>query len=171
MANLQAMESPSDDEYYVEAAVNAKGPNFIEIKVLLNNRSGWPARADSNLSIRCFFDISELLANGASPSDLTLTSNYSQGSKASGPSSFNGSPTRYYVTLDFAGAVVYPGGQSAYRKEVQFRIAGPQNTSYFDPANDWSFDGVATNPASPARTDKIPVYRDGVRIYGAEPAN
>jgi hypothetical protein len=169
--DLQATEVQSNDEYYVEAAVNAKGPNFIEIKALLYNRSGWPARVDTNLSIRYFFDISELLANGARVSDLTVTSNYSQGSKASLPVPWNDSGTSYYVALDFAGTPIYPGGQSAHKKEVQFRIAGPPNTSYFDPTNDWSFDAVATDPASPAKTDTIPVYRDGARIYGAEPAN
>lgn len=169
MPDVHARETPGDDEYFVEAAINAKGPSFIEIKALLHNRSGWPARADANLSMRYFFDVSELLANGASASDVTVTSNYSQGAKVSGPSPWNGSASRYYVTLDFAGTVIYPGGQSAHKKEVQFRIAGPQNTSYFDPMNDWSFAGVGSDPASPAKTDKIPVYRGGVRIYGVEP--
>jgi len=169
VANLAAMETPSNDEYYVEAAVNARGPNFIEIKALLNNRSGWPARADDKLSLRYYIDISELLANGGSAADLTVSSNYSQGAKASGPVAVHGSETVYAVTIDFGGTVIYPGGQSAFRKEAQFRIAGPQNTAYFDASNDWSFDGVSADPSAPAKTAKIPVYRDGDLLFGKEP--
>jgi endoglucanase len=73
------------------------------------------------------------------------------------------------VILDFAGTLIYPGGQSAFRKETQFRIAGPQNTSYFDPSNDWSFAGIASVPGTPAQTAKIPIYRGGVLIAGQEP--
>jgi endoglucanase len=167
--DLEAMETPTNDAYYVEAAVNAKGPNFIEIKALLNNRSGWPARAEDRLSFRYFFDISELLSNGSSAEDLKITSNYSQGATLAGPFAWNGSPTVYYVTLDFSGTVIYPGGQSAFKKEAQFRIAGPQDTAYFDPSNDWSFAGVAQDPSAPSQTAKIPVYRDGVLIAGQEP--
>jgi hypothetical protein len=171
IADLKAIETPTNDEYFVEAAVNAKGPNFIEIKALLNNRSGWPARADDKLSFRYFIDISELLANGASAADLTVSTAYNQGAKLSGPLAWNGSPTIYYVTLDFGGTILYPGGQSAFRKEAQFRIAGPQNTSYFDPTNDWSFGGVSADASAPAQTATIPVYRDGTLIYGKEPGS
>lgn len=37
-----AAETP-EDEMFVEASVNASGSNFVEIRALLNNRSGWPA--------------------------------------------------------------------------------------------------------------------------------
>lgn len=167
--DLAAMETPTNDAYYVEAAINAKGPSFIEIKALLNNRSGWPARAEDRLSFRYFFDISELLTNGGSAVDLKITSNYSQGAMLAGPFPWHGSATFYYVTLDFSGTVIYPGGQSAFRKEAQFRIAGPQDTAYFDPSNDWSFEDVAQDPSAPAQTAKIPVYRDGVLLAGQEP--
>ncbi len=169
IADLEAVETPTNDEYYVDAAVNARGPNFIEIRALLNNRSGWPARADDKLSFRYFIDISELLANGASAADIMLTSNYNQGATLSGPFAWNGSQTIYYVTLDFSGTLIYPGGQSAFKKEAQFRIAAPQNTSYFDASNDWSFDGVSSDASAPLQTLKIPVYRDGTLIYGKEP--
>ncbi len=165
--DLAAMETATNDEYFVEAAVNARGPNFIEIRALLNNRSGWPARADDQLSFRYYFDISEFLANGTSASDITVSTNFSQGAKLSGPVAVNDS--LYYVALDFGGTLVYPGGQSASKKEAQFRIAGPQNTSFFDASNDWSFDGVAADASAPAQTARIPVFRDGTLIAGEEP--
>ncbi|MGD0835615.1 MAG: glycoside hydrolase family 9 protein [Polyangia bacterium] len=167
--NLAATETPSNDEYYVAAAVNAQGPNFIEIRALLNNQSGWPAHADDQLSFRYFIDISELLASGASAADLTLSTNYNEGATLSGPFAQNGSPTIYYVTLDFTGTLIYPGGQSAFSKEAQFRISAPPNTTYFDPSNDWSFAGVAPQGSTPTENTRIPVYRDGVLLFGQEP--
>lgn len=169
IAGLQAMETPTNVEYFVEAAVNAQGPNFIEIKGLLHNQSGWPARVDSKLSFRYFIDLSEFIAHGASASDVTLSSNYTQGATVTGPFPFNGSSTIYYVVVDFSGTAIYPGGQSAFKKEAQFRIAGPQNTSYFDASNDWSFTGVSASASAPAQVDNIPVYRDGTLIFGNEP--
>ncbi len=169
VADLKADETPSNDEYFAEAAVNAKGPSFVEIKGVLNNKSGWPARVDTKLSFRYFIDISEFTKNGASASDITLTTNYNQGAKLTGPFPYNGSDHVYYVTLDFDGTAVYPGGQPAFKKEAQFRIAGPQNSSYFDPTNDWSFSGASSDPSVPSQTTKLPVYREGTKIYGDEP--
>jgi endoglucanase len=169
VADLKAIETPSNQEYHVESAINAKGPNFIEIKALLFNQTGWPARADDKLSFRYFFDISELLANGASIADITVSTAYNQGAKLSGPFPWKDSQTLFYVTLDFAGTLIYPGGQSAHKKEAQFRIAGPPNTSYFDANNDWSFAGTSADPTTPSRNERIPVYRDGALVSGQEP--
>jgi endoglucanase len=169
VADLKAMETPSNEENHIESAINAKGPNFIEIKALLYNQTGWPARADDKLSFRYFFDISELIANGASAGDITVSTAYNQGAKLDGPFPWKNSQTLYYVTLDFAGTLIYPGGQSAHKKEAQFRIAGPPNTSYFDAGNDWSFAGISAEPSTPSRNDRIPIYRDGIRVFGQEP--
>ena len=62
---------------------------------------------------------------------------------------------------------IYPGGQSNFRKEVQFRIA---SAGAWDPSNDWSFAGVASTPGStPVKVTRIPVYDNGVRVFGTEP--
>jgi chitodextrinase len=62
---------------------------------------------------------------------------------------------------------IYPGGQSNYRKDVQFRIA---SSGAWDPSNDWSYTGVSTTPGStPVLVQRIPVYDNGVRIFGNEP--
>ena len=62
---------------------------------------------------------------------------------------------------------IYPGGQSAFRKEVQFRIA---STGAWNPANDWSYTGVAATPgAAPVKANTILLYNNGVRVFGSEP--
>jgi endoglucanase len=169
IADLDANETPATDDYYVESAVNARGPNFIEIKAVIHNQTGWPAHVDDRLSFRYYFDISELLEHGASAADLTVSSNYNEGATLSGPTASGGSDSVYYVTLDFRGTKIYPGGQSAFKKEAQFRIAAPQDSSYFDPSNDWSFQGVSEDPSAPGPNANIPVYREGTLLRGNEP--
>ncbi|MFZ5542059.1 MAG: glycoside hydrolase family 9 protein [Pseudomonadota bacterium] len=158
-------ETPSEDEFFVEAAVNSAASNYTEIKALLNNRSGWPARPGDKLSFRYFVDLAELIAAGGSAADVTLTTNHTQGGRLAG---FHrcGSSSVYYAVLDFSGTPIYPGGQSAFRKEVQFRFAVPAGRPW-NPANDPSYAGLGSG--TPAKTAAIAVYSAGQRVFGNEP--
>lgn len=168
--DFKAIETPSNDEFFVEAGVNASGSNFMEIKALLNNKSGWPARMGDKLSFKYFIDISELVKAGYSAKDVTINTNYNNGAVVTGLLPWDTSKNIYYVNVDFTGTKIYPGGQSAYRKEVQFRMSAPQNTNIWDNSNDPSYQGIATTPgATPVETKKIPVYDAGKKIFGDEP--
>jgi endoglucanase len=161
LANFPTPEAVSGNEIFPEASVNASGTNFTEIKVLLNNESGWPARMGDKLSFRYYFT----LESGVTPSQITLTANYNQCLAPTGPTLNAGSV--YYITVNCTGVKIYPGGQSNYRKEVQFRIA---SSGAWDPSNDWSFTGVSLTPGStPVLVQRIPVYDNGVRVFGNEP--
>jgi endoglucanase len=161
LANFPTAEAVVGNEIFPEAAVNASGTNFTEIKVLLNNQSGWPARMGDKLSYRYYFT----LEPGVTVSQITLNANYNQCLPPTGPTLHAGSV--YYVTINCTGVKIYPGGQSNYRKEVQFRIA---SSGAWDPSNDWSFTGVATTPGTtPVLVQRIPVYDNGVRVFGNEP--
>lgn len=160
-------EQPTEDEFFVEAGINSSAAHYTEIKAWLNNRSGWPARHGDKLSFRYYVDLSELAAAGRSPADLTLSTNYSQGGTVSGLFRC-GSSHVYYVLLDFTGVDIYPGGQSAHRREIQFRLSAPAASTYWNPANDPSYAGLGAGTT--VKTPAIPVYADGKRIYGKEPA-
>ena len=161
LANFPQPEAVVGNEIFPEASVNASGTNFTEIKVLLNNQSGWPARMGDRLSFRYYFT----LESGVTPSQITLNANYNQCTAPTGPTLHSGST--YYVTINCTGTKIYPGGQQHYRKEVQFRIA---SSGAWDPSNDWSFTGVSTTPGStPVLVQRIPVYDNGVRLFGTEP--
>ncbi len=98
---------------------------------------------------------------------ITLSSAYNQCSAPTGPTLSSGNV--YSVRIDCTGVPIYPGGQSAYRKEVQFRIA---SSGAWDPTNDWSYAGVATTPGStPVKVAHIPLYDAGVRVFGLEPTS
>ncbi|MDN4068472.1 glycoside hydrolase family 9 protein [Paenibacillus vini] len=159
-----------EDEMFVEASVNASGSNFIEIRALLNNRSGWPARASENMSFKYYLDLSEAVAAGYGPEDITVTAGgYNQGATVSQLQPHDEANHIYYTNVDFTGTRIYPGGQSAYRKEVQFRIAGPLNTNFWDNSNDFSYQGIGTNSAGPVKSANIPVFDAGVRVFGEIP--
>jgi endoglucanase len=161
LANFPVAEPVVGNEVFPEASINASGTNFTEIKLYLNNQSGWPARMGDKLSFRYYFT----LESGVSPSQITLTANYNQCLAPTGPTLHAGNV--YYVNVNCTGVKIYPGGQSNYRKEVQFRIA---SSGAWDPGNDWSFAGVGTTPGStPVLVQQIPVYDNGVRVFGNEP--
>jgi endoglucanase len=149
------------DEIFPEASANASGTNFTEIKVLVNNKSAFPARMGDKLSFRYYFT----LEPGVTPQMITLTANFNQCTAPTGPTLASGST--FFVTISCVGVKIYPGGQSNFRKEIQFRIA---SAGAWDPSNDWSFAGVSTTPGStPVKVTHIPVYDNGVRVFGLEP--
>ncbi len=162
---FNAIEDKTADEIYVEAGINAYGSNFIEIKAVINNKSAWPAMLCEDLSFNYYVDLSEVISSGHFASDIKVSSSFNQGSKISELKPFKGN--LYYVTVDFSGTKIFPGGQSDYKKEVQFRISAPDGTSYFDPKNDYSFEELGSN--SIVRTKNIPVYNKGILIFGKEP--
>ncbi|WP_055108329.1 glycoside hydrolase family 9 protein [Paenibacillus ihumii] len=159
-----------DDEMFVEASVNVSGSNFVEIRALLNNRSGWPARTSDKLSFDYYIDLSEAAAAGCGPEDITVSAGgYNQGAAVSPLKPYDEANHIYYTTIDFTGTPIYPGGQSAHRKEVQFRISAPLNTRFWDNSNDFSFQGIALNAATPVKMNNIPVYDGGVHVFGQQP--
>lgn len=155
-------KAKDDDEIYAQGAINASGTNFTEVKAEFVNKTGWPSRVTSNLSLRYYFT----LESGVTPSMLTLTMNYTEcGNQLTGPTQYSGNI--YYVTVSCAGVPIYPGGQSAYHKEVQFRIT---SSGAWDPTNDWSYQGIAANGATPVKMTNIPVYDGSTLAWGSTPA-
>ena len=167
--NFNAIEEKTNDEFFVEATVNAASKNFIEIKALLNNQSGWPAKVGDKLSFKYFVDLSELYDQGYTVNDLKVNTNYNAGATVSDLKPWDEANHIYYVEADFTGTKIYPGGQQHFRKEVQFRIAAPEKADW-DNSNDYSYEGIPEVPGStPVKTDKITVYDDGKLVFGTEP--
>jgi endoglucanase len=166
---------PVTEEFLVGAKVNANGSGFLEIKAVLQNKSTTPAQARSDLRFRYFVDLSELYAAGFTAANVTVTAPFNQGSGVTQMKPF-GDPTKriFYVEAAFDGVVIYPGGQSEFRKEVQFRMTVPAAAaSIWNNANDHSWNpAYATNTQEFGLTaPNIPVYGgNGARLFGQEPA-
>ncbi|MFF7159383.1 glycoside hydrolase family 9 protein [Streptomyces sp. NPDC008139] len=160
-AGFPGKETPDGPEEFTQAAVNAAGTNFYEIKAQVVNKSGWPARHLTHGSFRYYFTLDA----GTNPSQVVLTSAYNQCSAPTGPTQFSGSV--YYVTIICEGQDIAPAGQSAFHREVQFRLSFP---GAHDPTKDWSYQGVATTPGStPVTVDNIVLYDGSTPVWGNAP--
>ncbi|GGP86725.1 glycoside hydrolase family 9 protein [Saccharothrix coeruleofusca] len=155
-AEFPVAETPDGPELTVQASVNQSAPHFTEVKAFVVNKSAWPARTFDG-SLRYYFT----LDGSTTPDQLTVTMNYNQCGTASAPTQFSGSV--YYV--DVPCPDVHPGGQSAHRHEVQFRIT---SSGTWDPTNDWSYAGLGTGNAV-ALTERVPLHQDGRVLWGQEP--
>ncbi len=131
------------EEYRVDAAVNAGGSDFLEIKALTYNMTGWPARAPKDLELRYYFT----LPPGKKASDLSVSSSYGQDVASLQILDADGSNA--CVQVVFKEYSCYPGGQEEYKKEVQFRITGL--------------------PQDAASSAKISLFEGGVLVYGEVP--
>lgn len=160
LTDFPVKETP-DEEYSVEASINAVGSNFTEIKANVVNKTAWPARMGDKLSFKYFFT----LEPGVTPSMITLSTPYANGATITGPFVWSGNTC--YVNVDFTGQKIFPGGQSQFHREVQFRMS---SSGAWDPTNDWSYQGVATTPgAAPVKVTNIPLYDGTARVWGQEP--
>ncbi|ALV07831.1 glycoside hydrolase family 9 protein [Roseateles depolymerans] len=168
LANFPQVEVASEDEFFVEAGINSAGTTYTEVKAVVNNRSGWPAKVTDKLSLRYYVDLSEVFAAGRTAADIKVSSNYSDGGVARGLVRC-GSSNLFYAVGDFSGTKVYPGGQSAYKKEIQIRIAAPDSTSFWNPSNDPSYAGLASNGSAPVKVTGITLYDEGRKVWGTEP--
>lgn len=168
LKDFGAVETPADDEIFVEAGVNVKGEDFIEIRAYVFNQSAWPARVAENITLRYFVDLTEVYNAGGSVDNLAVTTNYTEGASASELIPWDEEKHIYYVLIDFTGTKIYPGGQSSYKKEVQFRIRNEQGA--WDNTNDPSFaDLTNNNGSSMVRTQAIVLYDGDEKVFGNEP--
>ena len=156
LANFPVAEATDGPELTVQASVNQSAPGFTEIKSFVINKTAWPARM-FNGALRYYFT----LDGATTPDQITVTTNYNQCGTPSGPKQHSGSV--YYVDVPCPG--VYPGGQSAHRHEVQFRIT---SSGSWDPSNDWSYEGLGTGNTV-ALTDRVALVEDGKVLWGKEP--
>ncbi len=131
------------EEYRVETSVNASGADFLEIKALTYNMTGWPARAPKNLELRYYFTVPA----GKTVADLSVSSSYGQDVASLNILDASGDTACVQVLL--AEYSCYPGGQSQYKKEVQFRITGL--------------------PSDAAATGSACLFEDGVLVFGQVP--
>ena len=165
LKDFGAVEKPNDNEYYSEVSVNASGNDFTEIKALIYNRTGWPARSAENVEFRYFVDLSEVVKDGGKVSDIEITTNYMQSGRVEGLKTWDEARNIYYLSVIFDDGSLYPGGQSQYKAEIQVRMRNPNGK--WDPSNDPSYAGIQTG--TPASGEKSAVYEDGNLVFGTEP--
>ncbi|MBC5876660.1 endoglucanase, partial [Bacillus pumilus] len=137
-----------------------------QVKAVLYNRSGWPARRSQTLSFRYYVNLSEVFAKGLTEKDIQVTAAYNEGASLSPLKVYDASAHVYYAEIDFTGVVIFPGGESEHKKEIQFRLSAPNGSNIWDASNDYSFQGLTSNMQ---KTPRIPVFDDGSLVFGTLP--
>ncbi len=154
-----------DDEFYVEACINQAGQNYTEIKALLTNHSAWPARTIKDFKYRYYVDLTEVFAAGATENDIKVTIGYDEHKNAKISQLKKLSGNIYYTEIAYPeGTPIAPMGQEQNSAELQFRIAAPEGTNYWDPSNDYSYTGLKKQDV--VKTKNIPVYDGTKLLYG-----
>lgn len=165
LKNFGAVEEIDEKEFYVEAGVNASGTDFMELKALVYNMTGWPARAAHNAELRYFIDLSEVYDAGGSASGITVSTNYMKDATADGIKVWDEDNHIYYLSVKFDEGKFFPGGQEQYKKEIQVRMKS--NNGTWDSNNDPSYEGMRAG--SMVAGVKLALYENGRLVYGTEP--
>ncbi len=168
LANFPPKEQKID-QYYMEARLEQESGERTQITLTLHNESIHPPRNESGMSCRYFFNIKEMLNAGQSIKDLEFQimydeqkTSYGGAVKCTGPLAWDDCGT-YYIDFDWSGYPIYGD------REFQFALVAKQDAefkSHWDPTNDWSRQGISKlNEVSKF----IPVYFNGVKVFGLEP--
>ncbi len=168
LANFPVQETPTRSEIRSMSKFNSNNASGSTVRVLVQNRTAWPARVTDKLSYRYFFDISEGVAQGFTISDYTPTLNGIQGNSTIAVRAWDASKNIYYAEIALVGEQISPIGDPQFRRETQlnFRVS---NGVPYDTTNDWSAQGL--NGSSDVESTNIPVYDNGVLVFGNEPGN
>jgi hypothetical protein len=155
----------TDREFFAEARVEKQDDTSVQINASVHNRTRWPARMTDKLSMRYFFT----LDGGATPADITVRLDSSEGGKIGPLTKFKGNV--YFVEVDFSGEQIYPNRIDSrkpaeqFRRNALFTISAP-NKPMWNTANDWSFESLTQQPILQPR---IAVYNAGKLVGGEEP--
>jgi len=157
------------DEYFARVRLLSESATSTGLVIQTTNRSAWPATVKDKLSVRYFFDLTELFNAGYNVSNVTVSLGSNEGATVSGPILWSGNV--YYVLVDYSGTKIFPGGRPDSEKMATVTIGAP----VWNPSNDWSRQGLVGSPFTYEPVDEtgktlyVPVYDNGVLLWGVEP--
>ena len=148
-------------EYYTEAKIYKANNQGITVDLNMYNIVTAPPRYETGLSFKYFMDLSEYAAAGINPSKFTTKVYYSPaGAQISAIQPWDKDKNIYYVEVTF------PNQQLYARTYVQFAINNYESTLW-NSSNDFSTAGLTDTYK---KTENIPVYKSGVKVYGKDPS-
>jgi len=153
-ANFPVAEQPDMAELSVETTVMQNETRATGVKVMVYNKSAFPARALTGGRFRYYF-------TRDSDAAVTVSTPYTQG--CPGPTAARQEAGElWYVEVDCTGYTIAPAGQSAHRMEVQLKI-GVVEGGTWDPTDDPSYQPAA------GPNQNVPLYDGATRVWGKEP--
>ncbi len=164
-----------DAEFFVEAQIKQSSTSGVSLSLKFTNHTAWPARRVDNMSYRYYFDVSEVVAAGFSPSDITVRVDRDQALMYGEDCAAVISDITQYKDNIYYIEVAYPNGEAAlpisegrHQCETMLALVFPDYQNGWDATNDYSNQDLLDSE-DPVITDKITVYNDGVLVYGVEP--
>ncbi|GGN74601.1 endoglucanase [Actinoplanes lobatus] len=154
LTGFPVAETPDIPELSVETTVMQNETRSTGVKVIVYNKSAFPARALTTGKFRYYFTRDDASA-------LQISSPYTQG--CPGPTTAKQhSGDVWYVEVDCTGYTIAPAGQSAHRMEVQLKI-GVAEGGVWDPSDDPSYQAAAGPNAG------VPLFDGSALVWGAVP--
>lgn len=157
------------DDYYCMSRIERETESSTQIVLRLHNESTQPPRYQTGMMVKYFFNISELILNEQDIDDVVFAIEYDEQLSMQqepveyrGPFKWDDGGT-YYYELDWSGNEIYGD------RELQISFTAKQDSNYmthWDSSNDYSRENV-TDTFEVNRN--IPVYLDGVKVFGEEP--
>ncbi|HOM02426.1 MAG TPA: glycoside hydrolase family 9 protein [Acetivibrio sp.] len=165
--------APEDDlvEYFCRGWIIYEGYGTLNLLLQVNNRSAWPPTMKDKLSVRYFMDLTEVFESGGTVNDVQITLGQSEGAKLEGLKHYK--DNIYYFTVDFTGTQIMPAEWEMCEKDAHVSIKYKDGITGSN-ENDWSYQNLRKDPDYDAvsfagLTPYIPVYDNGVLLWGEEP--
>ena len=164
-----------EDELFVEAKATEE-TSGVTLSLKITNHTAWPARVVDNVSMRYYFDATELIAAGYDPTEVVIRCDRDQSAmyaadgvktaEISKPIKAGGN--NYYIEITFPdGRAFLPISEGQHQCEIMLALVCPNYGSGWDSSNDFSAQGL--NSKDNVKTKYIPVYENGVLVYGEDP--
>ena len=153
------IEDPST-EFYTQADVMQQNNQSVTIDSFIYCDTLLPPQYVTGMTVRYFVNLTEFYNAGLTASDVSATINY-------GP---NNGTISQMLPWDPANNIYYvegswPNALNYAKIELQFRIYD-YNATVWDSTNDFSYTGLTSTLAT---TQYMPIYINGVKVYGLEP--
>jgi endoglucanase len=175
LAGFPPLEPPAD-EFYTRSRNNGEGDGCrSQVEITLINHSVHPPRYDENLSVRYYFNLSELQEQGLSVDDVTASlihdtgAGHGESTRLDGPHPCAMDSSTYYYELGYQGYKFWGElSQLNSPRTVILELGvdhGPGCT--WEPDNDFSYTELDND--EPGKSPHIPVYSAGELVWGEEP--
>jgi endoglucanase len=173
---------PPIDEFYAMANLNtALGGCRTQVNIRTMNETIHPPRYDEKLSVRYWFDVTEVVAAGLDPAlaitghvvrDTGLNVNPPEPVGVTGPIACSEHKQTYYFEFDYTGDKFWGlipaiGGPRDLLLDYGLEYGA---TCPWDAGNDWSTQSLETGGTEQVtKTPYVTVYSNGNLIWGTEP--
>lgn len=163
-------KEPDSIDFYTESKLEQENAERTQITVNIHNETSRPPQFEDGLKLRYFFNISEMLEHGQSINDIDIQVMYDEAevldhkpAVIKGPFVWNEAKGDYYIEIDWSGNAFYGD------REIHFALVAAQDSNWkthWDVTNDWSRKNITKEYAV---NDNIPVFKNGVKLFGIEP--